>query len=793
MLKTKSITFGGVFLKTDIFTIIDPINYKKYIIDPNEIKNWLDVTSLKYLLINNKQAKDAFNRMLAEEKEAILSFIDRHEDEKCFNPKKWLGLNGVELDLDFCLKYDSSSIFFYDEINTRAKDKAFFSKNIYTISRDGEIKLSNTIFPIKTMWAFSDDFIKTEELNDEDLKIFFKGYFGDETNGNTKVIINQQSQSTPIHFSSIFKKEECWLYELNLTFVNEIHLPNIMWYGIPSIKKLYDFFYANNFSIHNNNTKITEWHRDEDIIQYFHTPEHFYEPFLLIKQHKGNKDVSSRNKLGTSIFNAMQRSGLLEDIYLYKGNNYLNNALDALTTTNKMNADLWLTDAIKTYELCVNHNMYEANANTILCKWFKNRLGNLVGNQVFQDENNQQIIMHLLKYRNWNEVLKFLLFVLNLNAKKKINTNVIKNIFPIYELEHEYFIPPDTLNNLVVIWDEEMSKNIPTSIEDVVFWIPVAEKMNAKKTTNTYLKALFKFIKLETNFLNIPRIINDDFFNICLKYNFSKEYISACNKLISFFDITKNNLNFGDLSYQGRKDYRWKSYICYMGKYKFLFHKAYILQQTPMKKQNPAFELYNEAIKSFEDGLLFLDLSENYSEDQLDFIIDNFLSLYNLGIITKNDSVLNSVNEYIQNVWKHSKNYFVYKKINSILPNKVRDKYAMKICTDWKKNYGSEFYEKKEILPDLIYLYISTEEWQGATDSLLFALTNYIWSFDEFEELYKLYKQIKQSVSIMNNIPDFSEIEQRLQDMINVFLEETQNSQKYINTVLNKVLNVTTI
>ena len=767
----------------DIFTIIDPINYKKYIIDPSEIKSWVDVASLKYLLANNKQAKDAFNKMPADEKEAIFSFIDKHEEEKCFNPKKWLGLNGVNLDLDFALTYDSSSIYFYDEINTKAKEKVFFSKNIYTLSKDGEIKLSNTTFPVKIMWAFSDDFIKDEELKDEDLKIFFKGYFGDDTDNKTKVIINQQSQTTPIHFNSIFKKEECWLYNLHITFVNEIDLPNIMWYGVPSIKKLYDFFYENNFKVVNNNTKITEWHRNNDIIQYFHTPEHFYEPFLLIKQFKGNKDVSSRNRLGTSIMNAMQRSGLLEDIYLYKGNNYLNKALESLSTTNKLNADIWLTDAINTFKLCENHKNYEANANSILCKWLKNRLGNLSKNTQYEDENSKQIILHLLKYRNWNEILEYLLFLSNNNNRRQINFEIVKNLFPVYDLEIEYFINPQTLEDITIIWDEEMSRNIPTTIPELIKMIPIADNINANKTTQTYLKTLFKYTKIEGNFSNFPEIINDEFLNICLKHNYIKDYLQLCDKIIPFLDFSKNNLNFGDLSYSGRKDYRWKSFTYCMGQFKFLFHKAYILQQTNYKKQNEIYDLFNNAIKVFQDGTVFLDLSENYTDEQLEFIVEHFMSLYNLGIITKNDEIINNVIDFLEKVWDKFKSFFLYKKICMIFPNRTRDAFAMTVCNGWKKIYGSEFYEKKEILPDLIFLYISTEQWDGAIDSLQFALTNYSWNFEDFEEIYKLFKKTNNYTQIP--IPD--EVINRINSFINIFIEETKQSENCVKPILNKI------
>lgn len=771
---------------TNIFTIIDPINYKKYIINTNEIKNWVDVASLKYLLTNNKQAKDAFNRMQAEEKEAVFAFIDRHEEETCFNPKKWSGINGVNLDLDFTLEYDSSSIYFFDEINTKAKDRAFFSKEIYTISKEGQITLGETVFPVKTMWAFSDDFIKTEDLEDEDLNIFFRGYFGDETDSSTKVIINQQSQATPIHFSNIFKKEECWLYHLNITFVNEINLPNIMWYGVPSIKKLYDFFFENNFKVINKNTKITEWHRNEDIIQYFHTPEHFYEPFLLVKQFKGNKDVSSRNRLGTSIFNAMQRSGLLEDIYLYKGNNYLNHALDSLGTTNKMNADNWLTDAIDTFKLCENHNQFEANANSILCKWLKNRIGNLAKNQTYEDENSKQILLHLLKYRNWDEILKFLLFLSNLNPKHKLNFEIVKNLFPVYNLELEYFLKPETITNITTIWDEEMSKNIPETIPELIEIIPIADKMNATKTIQSYLKTLFRYAKQEDNYFNFPQLINDDFFNICLKYNFAKDYIQLCDKVIPFFNFTKNNLNFGDLSYSGRKEYRWKSFVCCMGEYKFLFHKAYILQQINHKKQEDIFNCFNDAIEVFQDGMVFLDLSENYTEEQLSFIVENCLSLYNVGIITKNDEIINSVIDFLEQVWDKFKSFFLYQKICMIFPNRTRDAFAMTVCNSWKKVYGSEFYEKKEILPDLIFLYITTEQWDAVMDSFEFALNTYSWDFESFEHLYSLYKKTYEFTTI--EIPE--KVINRINEIINIFIEETAYSQDCITPIMEKIYKI---
>ena len=185
----------------------------------------------------------------------------------------------------------------------------------------------------------------------------------------------------------------------------------------------------------------------------------------------------------------------------------------------------------------------------------------------------------------------------------------------------------------------------------------------------------------------------------------------------------------------------------------------------------------------FQDGTVFLDLSENYTDDQLEFIVEHFMTLYNLGIITKNDEIINNVIDFLEKIWNKFKSFFLYKKICMVFPNRTRDIYAMTVCNGWKKIYGSEFYEKKEILPDLIFLYISTEQWDGAIDSLQFALTNYSWNFEDFEEIYKLFKKI----NVYTQIPIPDDVIDRINSFINIFLEETKQSENCVKPILNKI------
>ena len=146
---------------------------------------------------------------------------------------------------------------------------------------------------------------KDEDLKDEDLIPMFSSYYGDETNLTTKILLDNKSISSPVHFFSVVGKEDKWTYNVQITVKNNLKFNNIMWHGVPNTKKLYNFFNTLGFEINNKNSKIVEWRRNKTIIQYFKTPKHFYEPFLLIKQVKGKKDIHLRNELGEDIDNVL--------------------------------------------------------------------------------------------------------------------------------------------------------------------------------------------------------------------------------------------------------------------------------------------------------------------------------------------------------------------------------------------------------------------------------------------------------------------------------------------------------
>lgn len=759
--------------------VIDPINYKKYTFDLNEIRNWIDIKSLKHLLASNPEAKLAFNSLNAKEKESFLLYIENHEEDKCFDIHGWDGINGIDVNIDFILQYNPDTVAFYDKVNNIAKERAFKAKKIQTKSCEGLINIGAMQFPIKTIWGISEDFAKVEDLENEDLLCMFSSYYGDSTNNTTKILLNNKSITAPAHFFSIIGKEEKWIYNIQLCVENNLKLNNLMWHGVPSTKKLYNFFFELGFEVDNKNSKIVEWKRNKTIIQYFKTPKHFYDPFLLIKQVKGKTDVHLRNELGEMLYNKMIETGLLEEIFFYQGQEATNNALSYFETNNKGIVDDLLLEAINSFKRCDNFLAIEANAKIILCEWLKSRVGAIYENSEYINQCNERIIESLCLYRNWTELLEF---INNLNNNSNFSPTILQNIFPMDQLEQEFFIANNELEQLKEFWEYYLETTDFDNYEELISKIGMAYSLNLYNITSKLMKYLFKRLKKEDNLSEIAPLFTDEILNISISLGMQKDYIACCSKFIKFFDKYKSQQDFSDLSYAGRKMYRWNSFCAYMGLFKFLYHKAYLLQSLG-KNLEEANNCFYDAIEIFQDGNVFIDITENYTEEQFLYIIDNFVILYNMAMLTKNMELVDNTIMFLANFWNKKPSFFLYKNICFLYSTEDRDKMAEEICEIWKEQYGEEFFKEKEIILDLIFLYLSVENWESVIDSLKYALTNYNWSFVEVSKIYSLYKELIQ----YTDSEKLDVVSKLVEEQINLYKGETLSSQQQIRDTLNLI------
>lgn len=759
--------------------VIDPINYQKYTFDFNEIKNWIDIKSLKQLLSGNNDAKQAFNSLTAKEKESLLIFIENHEDSSCFNIDSWTGVNGLDINIDFILQYNPDHAAFYDKVNSLATERAFKAKKLKTKACDGLINIGAMQFPIKTIWGISEDFVKIEDLDDEDLLPMFSSYYGDSTPGTTKILLDSKSMSAPAHFFKIIGKEDKWTYNLQLGIMNNLKFNNLMWHGVPNTKKLYNFFFELGFEVDNKNSKIVEWKRNKTIIQYFKTPKHFYDPFLLIKQVKGKKDIHLRNELGEMIYEKMLETGLLEEIFFYQGNDATNSALSYFETRDKNKMDELLLEAINSYKRCDNFLKIESNSQIILCEWLKNRIGKIYENQEYMETCDERIVERLILYRNWTELINFIDFI---NSLDEFYPEILKSVFPLNPLEKEFFINNEEFEHLKELWEFYINNTDFENINDIKQIITLCWSLQLKKTTEKFLKILFKKIKKGDYSSNIDTICNDEILNISISLGLQKEYLSCCNKLIKYFDVYRNQQDFADLSYAGRKNYRWQSFCAYMGLFKFLYHKAYLLQSIG-KDNEEANNCFYDAIDTFQDGNVFIDITENYTEEQFLYIVDNYVVLYNMGMLTKNMELVDNIIAFLVKFWNKNPSFFLYKNICFLYPTEQRDHMAEEVCDLWKEEYGEEFFKEKSIILDLIFLYLSVENWESVVDSLKYALQNYEWTFEELSEIYQLYLEITQ----YTDLETLNDVSQLIQDAIMYYQNETNYSKENLQEIFNYI------
>lgn len=769
--------------------IYNPITLKKHTFSFNELRLWIDVKTLQRLVVSNIRYKSQFDSLPPEQRENFLRFIDKHEETQIFKINPWKEIPGLKLTFDLRIRYDENARVFFDSVNKVIHDNFFYKKKIFTFAKDEYIFISDACFPVKVVYGISEDFYFEQPLKEDEKLPVFDYYSGSDSNLDKRIMLNQNSIVSPVVFTFPIYSEACWVYELVFTVENTIDDKYLLWNNIPRIKKVYNFFYNEGFTVKGDGIKQVIWERDGDIIEYNQTPSMYHLPFVLVKQHEYKTDVYSRSQLGKEILEKMESSGLLEEINFYKANTLVAQALDVLNTNNKKLSDTLLIEAIEFYDKCQGHLWGVAKLETVFCEWLKTRIANYYGDKDYKFNAYQNILHHYIEMRTWDDLVWFIGV---LKQDKDFPFNAIKDVLPLSPIDKHFMIKSNTYKELLNYWDEALRKETCQSNLSLSEWHYTRSKeayevgiidLAAKR-----LKLFFRETEKDPSKSKWAEKGTEELLDYAMKVNCSEEYLRFAKSMASYFAGVRRSQSIGDMSAIGRKNYRWALFRWCIAESRWAFHAGYLLTKSRKPNQEEINNWYKQSYEAFTEAMLYYDITENYDIEQVKVIAHGFVTFYNTAFSIKDYEMMDYALDLLRELWSKYYTTEVYTIIHGVFNKEERTQMADFLIESWMQqssdSEGNLELDKDKII-ELIKLYISVEEWEDATSAMEYGLTNFDWDFYSLNSLYELY------LILQEHYPKVVDIcEEILYNWINVYIEETLNIVSAMPNLRNRICKI---
>ena len=754
--------------------VYNPITLKKHTFSFNELRLWMDVKTLQRLVVNNLRHKSEFDSLPPEQRENFLRFIDKHDDIEIFKVNPWKDIPGLKLTFELKVRYDENARIFYDSVNKVIHDNFFYKKKIFTFAQEEMIIVNNAAFPINVVYALSEDFHFEQPLKEDEKLPVFDFYSGSDSEEDKRIMLNQNSIITPVTFNFPIYSESCWVYELHFTVENVFDDKYLLWNNIPRIKKVYNFFYNEGFTVKGDGIKQVIWEREGDIIEYNQTPSMYHLPFVIVKQHDYKTDVYSRSKLGKEILEKMECSGLLEEINLYKGNALVAQALDTLNTKNKKQSDTLLIEAMDYYNRCQGHLWGIAKIETIFCDWLKTRIANYYGDKEYKFNAYRDILHHYIEMRTWDELVWFLGI---LKQDKEFPFDAIKDVLPLMPIDKNFMIRPDTYKALLDYWDEALRKeNCPNHLS-LSEWHYIRSKEAYEVGMTDFAARRLKLFFIETekdpSKSKWAEQGTEELLDFAMRVDCSPQYLRFAKSMASYFAEVRRNQSIGDMSAIGRKNYRWALFRWCIAESRWAFHAGFLLSKSKKPNQEEIRAWYNQSYEAFAEAMLYYDITEHYDMEQVKVIAHGFVTIYNAAFSLKDYEMMDYALDLLRDLWSMYYSTELYSIIHGIFIKEERIQMADFLIESWMKQSSDEkgnLKLDKEKIIDLAKLYISVEEWGDAASAIEYGLNNFDWNYYSLNSLYELY------VILQEHYPKVVDIcEEMLYNWINAYIEETLN------------------
>lgn len=768
------------------YTIIDPITLKKYIFNFNELRMWLDVKTFENTISKAEQYIRAFDTLNSEEKESVLKLIDRHDGKMNFPLNKWLGIPGLDVSTQLDVIYNPHANIFIDKVAQLLQDKFFYDKQIYIKTQQGNVIVNDNYFPLKAIWGMSADFCYVEDIPAEEMLPLFDRYMGCDSDGTTRLLIGKDSGVTPIQLVIPVFEEEGWIYQLTVTISSTIDWSKILWQNVPKIKRLYEFFYYEGFEIKGDGVKRTIWERDGDIIEYNQTPYHHYLPFILIKQSKGKKDAFSRIQLGTELLTKIKEKGFLEDIFFYEGTNNLVKALDRLGNVNKKICDEYIIRAEEYFKKCVDFLWPQAQSQIVLCEYLKTKIAEFYEDESYKQKANLNIARIFRENRCWSEIAWYLDFK---KRDKFFTPVIIKELVPMKDLDMDFFMDKETKNELLSLWayfaEQEKCPEDQNKSQWYYSRAVAADSIGLDNIAAKKLKAFFRTTQRDPQKSTWAEAGTEDLLDLAERLNCSKEYLRFAQSMANHFKEVRRNQSIGATDQFSRKNYRWNSFVWCIAESRWSFHSAYLLAKAQKPNPQQIQDWYDQSYESFSEAMLFIDLSDSYTDEQYKVIAHGLITAYNMGFYCKDYEMMDYSRVIMKNLWGIKPEPFIYQIINPAFTVEERSGMADYLVDKWiqnRKQVNKPFVLTQEMIKPLTELYLSVGLWSDAAKTLDYGFENFTWKYSDFSDLYSLFRTLKLYE------PDDSLIaETQLWRWIDFFIAETNSRKEEMALVISQI------
>ena len=765
---------------SDVYEIYDPVNLKLYSIDINEIRFWLDVPKLQEDYSKIPELRQSFGAMETDKREYFLKLMDKHETIIPFQIRHWTGIPGVNIGFDLNIVHTHDTASHYDAVNSRIRDSIFFEKSIRTLPQNANIHIENKYFPVRAIYGISEDFWDVQDLTHEHALPVFDQNVNTTPESTTRILLDSTGRLNPVEIIVTLMTVENWTYQLRITFMPSVDPSLVLWPNIPNAKPLYEFFNNQGYKIRGETGKRVIWENEKEgnIIEYNTPPPHLFNPFLVIKQHNGEEDLLARNKLGKELIERMRKTGLWDEILYFRAYLLETKALGKIQNKNKTAADILLSEAIMQYDECEENMWGPAQSEAMFCAWLKSRIAVGKGDKEVEYRSYMSIARRLAEGHLWKEFAWFLNKVHQ--EDRKMPMKIIKDFLPMAPLDKYYFVDQKSYKEILEFWDFAYAKEKrPENVQPSVWHYRLSKQaydIGLKETAKAHLLRFFRETEREKRTVSWMVDGVEELMEYSIKLGLKDRYFKFAQTMVKNIEVMKKREGMGDMSAIGRKAYRWSLLVMTLSESRWALHSAVLLQKENREKRDQIKLWFKKSYETFRESILHYDPTEDYTKEQSCLIGKGFVSAYHLGFNYRDEQLMGYVQQLATELWEKNPSKELYLALHSIFSTERRQEMADLLIGNWisdvKEKEGKFVLDVKRTI-ELSSLYLGVEEWEEASKTMNYGLSNFEWNFEDLNEIFESF------LVLQKYAPQHAVLcEKDLSRWIEIFKEEQRQIKK---------------
>lgn len=737
-----------------VFTLHDPISNKKHIIDFDEMRVQIDSSNFKENFENISNNQTMFNQLDGFKKEDVLSFIKVNEEKEPIISEQMKAIlleHGLDIKLQILVKHVGKKAEFHDKTKQKVKDRIFFAdeSRLAGALSPTLIRVDEAVFQTQSEVVVSDDFYTTIDYGlEESFPIFDKG-ISNGTEFQDKFFINPKGDLEPVFLRLPLFSEDAWEYYLEVEFALAVPEDFLLWRKVPKIKHLFNFFEERGYIAKEEPHKTTFVHPELlNYFEYYSPYQHLMPPFLILKAVEADVSVEGRVDFGKTIQKLMDKTELTDSIVYYRAFLKVEEALSKLKNKKKHQPETLLIEAVNEFEKIHGERRYQAQLDIIFCNWVRNRIGEYVNDEVLMIHTYEDILSRFAEMHMW-ESFVWLLQVVD-EIDKKRSEAIVKKFLPVAEIDKYYLMSKETYYTLIGYWVGFSRKDVKPPKKHLAKALyeraKQAKQIGLQEEARDYLVEFFRVARRNPEFVEWAKEGTEELFDFATSLGAHKEYRLFCNQMVKHLQKQYGSTGLGEMETIRRKEFRWTLHLLKMAQSRWAFHSGYIDYKENPDKIERVREMYLLAYNSLEEGLYHIDLTEEYTEEQLLTIAQGILNGIRLGYAIKSKELIMELSEKALEVWNLSKTKEMYLIIQSIFTKEQRLVMAAdltKIMIDSVVAEYGKFTLNKETIFTASELYLSIEDWESCSQTILYGLDNIEWDFDELNDLFITYHALK--------------------------------------------------